>query len=162
MRELYMYSEADTMALGKTLGETVPAGTVIALIGELGSGKTVLTQGLAWGLGIPERPTSPTFTIVNQHEGGRLVLNHMDLYRVNDEEELYELGIEEYFNNDSVSVVEWPDILGALLPEDAVIIRFDKRYNCCGEWRNLEVEAKGEAQQKWLEEALKGYANSGN
>lgn len=156
------YSRLETETLGLVLGIHAPAGTVIALYGDLGSGKTLLTKGIAKGMGIDEPVTSPTFTIVNQYLNGRCVLNHMDIYRVNDEEELYELGIEEYFDRDSVSVVEWPEILGGILPQDAVTICFTKHMAEDGsEWRHIEIKAD-EQNRKWLEGAMAEYAFTGN
>ena len=156
------YSQAETLALGFVLGKFVPPGTAIALYGDLGSGKTLLTKGIAKGLGIEEPITSPTFTIVNQYLNGKFVFNHMDIYRINEEEELYELGIEEYFDRDSVCVVEWPEILGNIMPSDAVNIKFTKRMDNDGnEWRHIVVTAD-KKNRAWLEEAMGKYAFTGN
>lgn len=162
MWSLDSYTQAETLTLGIVLGHFVPEGTSIALRGDLGSGKTLLTKGIAKGMGIAEPITSPTFTIVNQYLSGKCILNHMDIYRINDDEELYELGIEEYFDRDSVCVIEWPDILGDILPLDAVNIDFTKHLDEDGnEWRHIVISAD-EKNKKWLEEAMSEYAFTSN
>ena len=158
MWHLDMYTQAETLALGERLGRVVPPGVCLCLRGDLGAGKTLFTQGLALGLDIPERATSPTFTIVNQYPGGRVLLNHLDMYRINNEDELWELGIEEYFECQAVTVVEWPDILGTMLPDDAVNITIEKCYDNDKEWRRITIDGSG-AGSAWLEEALADYAN---
>ncbi|MBQ9708130.1 MAG: tRNA (adenosine(37)-N6)-threonylcarbamoyltransferase complex ATPase subunit type 1 TsaE [Firmicutes bacterium] len=115
-------NEEETKAFGKKLAETLTGGTVVALTGDLGTGKTTLTKAIAEGLGISDTITSPTFTIVKEYRGGRLPLYHFDVYRVSDEDEMFELGYEEYFYGDGVSVVEWADLIEELIPEDAVRI----------------------------------------
>ncbi len=102
-------SEAETQALGRRLGERLGPGAVVAFTGDLGAGKTALTRGLAEGLGITDRVTSPTFTIVNEYEGGRLPLFHFDLYRLGSSEELYEIGWEDYLARGGVCAVEWSE-----------------------------------------------------
>ena len=98
--------------------ETIALGDILLLEGDLGAGKTTLTQGLAKGLGVTEFVNSPTFVIINEYFTGRLPLYHMDLYRVEEEAQLYDLGVEEYFYGNGVCVVEWPEIARAFLPED--------------------------------------------
>ena len=93
--------------------------------GDLGTGKTAFTRYIAEGLGITETVTSPTFTIIQEYRSGRLPLYHFDVYRVNDEDELFELGYEEYFYGDGVCIVEWADLIEDLLPEDALRIHID-------------------------------------
>ncbi len=107
-----------SLALGKTIGQRLEAGDVVALWGELGAGKTLLTRGIAIGLGIPEETpvTSPTFTIINEYEG-RLHLYHIDCYRIGDPEEMETLPWREALFGPGVAVVEWPERLGTLLPE---------------------------------------------
>ena len=162
MWSLDSYTQAETITLGIILGHFAPIGTSFALYGDLGSGKTLLTKGIAKGMGISEAVTSPTFTIVNQYLQGKCILNHMDMYRINDEEELYDLGIEEYFDRDSICVVEWPEILGNILPNDAVKINFTKHMDDSGnEWRHIVIE-NDEKNRKWLEEAMSEYAFTSN
>lgn len=116
MNALNDYEE--TIALGEKLGASLQPGDILLLEGDLGAGKTTLTQGLAKGLGVTEFVNSPTFVIINEYFTGRLPLYHMDLYRVEEEAQLYDLGVEEYFYGNGVCVVEWPEIARAFLPED--------------------------------------------
>lgn len=102
-------SEAETEALGETLGRTLSPGAVVAFTGDLGAGKTAFTRGLARGLDIGERVTSPTFTIVNEYEGGRLPLFHFDMYRLGSSDELFDIGWEDYLRRGGVCAVEWSE-----------------------------------------------------
>ena len=115
-------SEEETRAFGRKLADRVAPGTVIAMTGDLGTGKTTLTKAIAEGLGITDVITSPTFNIVKEYEGGRLPLYHFDVYRIGDIDEMYELGYEEYFYGRGVCVIEWADIIEELIPDDAVKI----------------------------------------
>lgn len=107
--EYRTYSERETEEVGETLGRTVPPGAVIAFTGDLGAGKTAFTRGLARGLGIRDRVTSPTFTIVNEYEGGRLPLFHFDMYRLESSDELFDIGWEDYLHRGGVCAVEWSE-----------------------------------------------------
>ncbi|NLY71682.1 MAG: tRNA (adenosine(37)-N6)-threonylcarbamoyltransferase complex ATPase subunit type 1 TsaE [Clostridiales bacterium] len=115
-------NEKQTEELGLRRAEGLKADTVIALIGDLGSGKTALTKAIAKGLGIEQQVTSPTFTIIQEYSGGRLPLYHFDVYRLEDEEDMYELGYEEYFYGDGVCVIEWADQIKGLLPKNTIYI----------------------------------------
>lgn len=114
-------SVEETARLATRLEPFLERGDVIALIGELGAGKTTFTQRLAQALGVKEQVNSPTFTLIKEYQG-RLPLYHMDLYRLEDIGEAEALGLDDYFYGDGVCVIEWPDRLGALLPEDALFI----------------------------------------
>ena len=115
--EVITNSPEETEDLGAALAERLEAGTVVAFTGDLGAGKTAFVRGLARGLGIPDRVTSPTFTIVNEYEGGRLPLFHFDMYRLGSEEELFDIGWEDYLRRGGVCAVEWSEhIAGALEP----------------------------------------------
>ena len=116
----------DTFAFGKKLGEAAEPGTVYTLVGDLGVGKTVLTQGLAEGLGITEAVNSPTFTILQVYEEGRLPLYHFDVYRIGDVEEMDEIGYEDYFYGDGVCLIEWANLIEEILPEKYTEIRIEK------------------------------------
>ncbi|MDD4200181.1 MAG: tRNA (adenosine(37)-N6)-threonylcarbamoyltransferase complex ATPase subunit type 1 TsaE [Eubacteriales bacterium] len=116
-------NEQETASFGYELGRKVQPGTVIALIGDLGTGKTTLTKAIARGLGIHELITSPTFNIVKEYRSGRLPLFHFDVYRIGDVDEMFEIGYEEYFFGEGVCVVEWADIIEEIIPEDALVIR---------------------------------------
>lgn len=124
-KEKVIKNEYETKEFGRKLGAEAQAGSVIALIGDLGTGKTTLTKAIAKGLGVKDVITSPTFNIVKQYESGRLPLYHFDVYRIGDIDEMYELGYEEYFYGNGVCVIEWADIIGELIPQDAVIIEIE-------------------------------------
>ncbi|MBI5048443.1 MAG: tRNA (adenosine(37)-N6)-threonylcarbamoyltransferase complex ATPase subunit type 1 TsaE [Deltaproteobacteria bacterium] len=119
----YTSSPEETMELGRKIGEGLKAGDVVALVGELGTGKTLFTQGLVQGLEIKGYVKSPSFTIVNKYEG-RLSVYHLDLYRLGDVNEIYELGIEEYLYGDGVCIIEWAEKAYPLLPEKYILIKF--------------------------------------
>ena len=121
-RELIIKNEKETESFGRALAEELKAGDVLALIGDLGTGKTALTRYIAKGLGIDERITSPTFTIVKEYTEGRLPLYHFDVYRVSEADELFNIGIEEYFFGSGVCIVEWADMILDILPENAKFI----------------------------------------
>ena len=108
-KEYTTAGEEQTEALGFRLGQQLQPGAVIAYTGDLGAGKTAFTRGLARGLGIPDRVTSPTFTIVNEYEGGRLPLFHFDMYRLGSSDELFDIGWEDYLNRGAVCAVEWSE-----------------------------------------------------
>lgn len=122
--EYYTRSEVETEAVGENLARTLTPGTVIAFTGDLGAGKTAFTRGLARGLGITERVTSPTFTIVNEYQGGRLPLFHFDMYRLESAEELFDIGWEDYLRRGGVCAVEWSEKVADALAD---CIRIDLR-----------------------------------
>lgn len=132
-------SPAETEALGQRLAETLQPGDVIAYTGDLGAGKTAFTRGLARGLGITERITSPTFTIVNEYLGGRLPLFHFDMYRLGSSEELYEIGWEDYLARGGVCAVEWSENVREALPPDAVTVTIARCPENDG-WRSITIE----------------------
>ena len=118
-------SEAETRALGLTIAEAAEPGDIVALIGDLGTGKTALTKYIAEGLGVKEEVISPTFTIVKEYRSGRLPLYHFDVYRLSDGEELLDTGAEDYLEDSGLSVIEWADIVADVLPEDALLIMLE-------------------------------------
>lgn len=118
-------NQQEAEAFGVKLGREAVPGTIIALTGDLGTGKTTLTKAIARGLDIMDIITSPTFNIVKQYDSGRLPLYHFDVYRIGDPDEMYELGYEEYFYGEGVCVIEWADLIEELLPEDAVRISIE-------------------------------------
>lgn len=120
--EYVIRGERETEELGRSLAEKLEAGDVLALIGDLGTGKTTLTKSIAKGLGIEEMITSPTFTIVSEYFSGRLPLFHFDVYRLSGEDEAFEAGLEEYFDRGGICVIEWADIIRGLLPENTKYI----------------------------------------
>ena len=118
-------TEEDTRKLGIELADKAEAGDVIALVGDLGTGKTALTRYIAEGLGISDTISSPTFTIVKEYKSGRLPLYHFDVYRLGDVEEFYDIGGEEYLYGDGVCIIEWAEIIADALPEDSVVIHIE-------------------------------------
>ncbi|MCL1981726.1 MAG: tRNA (adenosine(37)-N6)-threonylcarbamoyltransferase complex ATPase subunit type 1 TsaE, partial [Clostridiales bacterium] len=119
---IFIKNEDGTREYGLGLAEKAKAGDVIALVGELGTGKTALTKYIAEGLGVSEDITSPTFTIIKEYRSGRFPLYHFDVYRLSGAEEMHDLGYWEYFYGDGVSVVEWADKIIGLIPEGSMII----------------------------------------
>lgn len=115
----------DTLALGKRIADGLKPGSVVALTGPLGAGKTALTQAIARGLGVTERLASPTFTVLMEYTSGRIPMCHFDVYRVHDPDELFEIGFEEYLNGDWVCVIEWADLIEDMLPPDTLWISLD-------------------------------------
>ena len=118
-------SSEQTEALGEALGRSLRGGEVIAYLGDLGAGKTAFTRGLARGLGIPMRVTSPTYTVVNEYSGGRLELFHFDMYRLGSSEELFDIGWEDYLLRGGVCAVEWSENVWDAI-ENAITVRIDK------------------------------------
>ena len=122
---VYSNCESDTEKWGETLGKTLAPGAVAALFGDLGAGKTTFVRGLARGLGITSRVTSPTFTIVNEYAGD-VPLFHFDMYRISGSEELYEIGWDDYSGRGGVTVVEWSENIADALPEDSITVKIEK------------------------------------
>lgn len=122
-------SETDTRALGLRIAEAAGPGDVVALIGDLGTGKTALTKYIAEGLGIKGDISSPTFTIVKEYRSGRMPLYHFDVYRLGSGDELLDIGAEEMLDGDGLCVIEWADIVADVLPEDALAVRLDYGEN---------------------------------
>ena len=118
-------SADDTAELGRKLGSMLQRGDNVCLIGDLGSGKTAFTGGLAKGLGISGYITSPTFTIVNEYEG-RLPLYHFDVYRISDVDEMLDTGYYEYIDGDGVTVIEWADLIKEILPSERIEVHIEK------------------------------------
>ncbi|NMA94113.1 MAG: tRNA (adenosine(37)-N6)-threonylcarbamoyltransferase complex ATPase subunit type 1 TsaE [Clostridiales bacterium] len=122
-------NEKETEEFGRMLAAELEAGDVIALTGDLGAGKTTLAKAIAKGLGVEETLTSPTFTILQEYESGRLPLYHFDVYRVHSEEELFEIGMEDYFYRSGVCLIEWADLIEDLLPENRRTIKISRGEN---------------------------------
>ena len=115
-------SEAETRALGLRIASAAEPGDIIALVGDLGTGKTALTKYIAEGLGVTEEVISPTFNIVKEYRSGRIPLFHFDVYRLSGSEEFLDTGAEDYLEDSGLSVIEWADIVADALPEDALLI----------------------------------------
>lgn len=133
-------SDQETEAFAAKLAELVIPGTVICLDGDLGTGKTVFARGFARGLGITEPVVSPTFTILHGYEGGRLPLWHFDVYRLEDPDEMYEIGYEDCFYGDGVSIVEWASLIQELIPPGAIRVLLEKDPARGFEYRKITVQ----------------------
>jgi len=132
----------ETFALGKELGQKAKAGDVYCLNGDLGVGKTVFTQGFASGLGIEGPVNSPTFTILQEYEDGRLPLYHFDVYRIGDVEEMDEIGYEDCFYGDGVCLIEWSNLIEEILPEKVTSIAIEKDLSKGFDYRRIVVEER--------------------
>lgn len=132
----------ETFELGKSIGEQAKPGEIYTLTGDLGVGKTVFAQGLAAGLGITEPISSPTFTIVQVYEEGRIPFYHFDVYRIGDIEEMDEIGYEEYFYGEGVCLIEWANLIGEILPEEIVSIRIEKNLEKGPAYRKIMIEGR--------------------
>ena len=124
--KIFTDSEQETLDLARHMGEKASPGDIICLTGDLGTGKTVFSKGFAEGLGITETVNSPTFTIVQTYEGGRLPLHHFDVYRIGDISEMDEIGFDEFLFGDGVCLIEWADLVEELIPDNAVKVSIQK------------------------------------
>lgn len=132
-------SPQETKELGKKMAERAKPGDVFTLVGDLGVGKTVFTQGIAEGLGIDEPVNSPTFTIVQEYESGRMPFYHFDVYRIGDPEEMDEIGFDDYIYGDGLCLIEWADLIEEILPEKRVAIRIEKDLEKGFDYRKITI-----------------------
>ncbi|HWB59598.1 MAG TPA: tRNA (adenosine(37)-N6)-threonylcarbamoyltransferase complex ATPase subunit type 1 TsaE [Chthoniobacteraceae bacterium] len=123
MASTITHSPAETFDFGRTLAATLRKGDVLALAGDLGAGKTQLVKGIAAGLGIAQEVTSPTFTLIHEHPGGKFPLFHIDLYRLDSPDEALKIGLDEYLSGNGVTVIEWADKFAELVPGEARWVR---------------------------------------
>lgn len=130
----------ETFALGKRLGANAVAGQIFTLVGDLGVGKTVFTQGMASGLDIEEPISSPTFTIVQVYEEGRLPFYHFDVYRIGDISEMDEIGFEDYIYGEGVSLIEWANLIEEILPDNCIRIVIEKDLQQGFDYRKITIE----------------------
>ncbi len=133
----------DTFMAGYRLGEEAEAGQVFCLLGDLGVGKTVFTKGFAKGLGIEADICSPTFTIIQVYEEGRLPLYHFDVYRISDPEEMYEIGYDDYVESDGVCLIEWANIIKEILPVHLTVIKIEKNLEKGYDYRKITITKEG-------------------
>lgn len=133
-------SAEETFALGERIGKAAKAGQVFTLIGDLGVGKTVFTQGMAKGIGITEPVSSPTFTIVQEYGEGRLPFYHFDVYRIGDVEEMDEIGYEDYIYGEGVCLIEWANLIEEILPENRTEITIEKDLANGFDFRRVTIE----------------------
>ena len=139
-KQIESFSAEDTHALGKKLGENAKPGDVYTLLGDLGVGKTVLTQGIADGLGIKEAICSPTFTIVQVYDEGRMPFYHSDVYRIGDIEEMDEIGYEDYFYGDGLTMIEWANLIEEILPSKRKEITIEKDLEKGFDYRRITIK----------------------
>ena len=132
-------SAEETFALGKQCGEKAAAGQVYCLYGDLGVGKTVFTKGFAAGLGIKEPVNSPTFTIVQEYEDGKMPFYHFDVYRIGDLEEMEEIGYDDYFFGQGICLIEWADLIEEILPEKLIKVTIEKDLEKGFDYRRITV-----------------------
>lgn len=137
------YSAAETEQIGMQIARQAQPGSVYALAGDLGAGKTAFTQGIARGLGITEAVCSPTFTLVQIYEEGRMPLYHFDVYRITDVDEMYEIGFEDYFYGKGITVIEWAELIKEVLPPVYQQVTIEKDLERGAEFRRITIkEAK--------------------
>ena len=139
LTEKESFRAEDTYALGKKIGEEARPGEVYTLIGDLGVGKTVFTQGLAAGLGITEPVNSPTFTILLSYEEGRLPFYHFDVYRIGDISEMDEIGYEDYFYGEGLTMIEWANLIEEILPDHYREITIEKDLEKGFDYRKITI-----------------------
>ena len=134
----------ETFEVGRTIGMNAKPGQIYTLTGDLGVGKTVFTQGVAAGLGITEPVNSPTFTIIQEYEDGRLPFYHFDVYRIGDLEEMEEIGYDDYFFGLGICLIEWAELNEEILPEKRIEVTIEKDLEKGFEYRKITIEERGE------------------
>lgn len=150
MVKIHLENEDKTKEIGYKLGKLLNENSIICLIGDLGAGKTTLTQSIAKSLEIDDYITSPTFTIVNEYEG-RHKLYHFDVYRIGSSDEMYDIGYEEYINSNGVCIIEWANLIEDILPNEYLYIELKYKENS----REIMLNPKGEKYEKMVEELIK-------
>lgn len=150
MVKIYLDKEEQTKDIGYRLGTLLHPGSVICLIGDLGAGKTTMTQSLAKALEVDDYITSPTFTIVNEYEG-KMPLYHFDVYRIGSSDEMYDIGYDEYINSNGVCIIEWANLIEDILPEE--YLHIELRYKDMG--REMILNPIGEKYENIVKELVK-------
>ncbi len=148
MTQIKTCSQDETMLVGRALGSILKSGDVVCLSGDLGTGKTAFTNGIACALGIDDYITSPTFTIVNEYKT-EVPLYHFDVYRIADSEEMYDIGFEEYLYGDGVVVIEWAELIRDILPEELIWVKICKKLNLDVNVREIAIEFTGEKYKEY-------------
>ncbi len=155
MIKIQTHSYEETVEFGKKIGAVLESGDIISLSGDLGTGKTAFTNGIAKSLGIKSYITSPTFTLVNEYEG-LIPLYHFDVYRISDPDEMFDIGFDEYINGKGITIIEWGEQIEDILPEDIIKIEIQKNLSEGLDIREITVEFIGEKyfsyQDKIMEE----------
>ena len=134
----------ETFEVGRKIGMNAKPGQIYTLTGDLGVGKTVFTQGVAAGLGITEPVNSPTFTIIQEYEDGRLPFYHFDVYRIGDLGEMEEIGYDDYFFGQGICLIEWAELIEEILPEKRIEVTIEKDLEKGFEYRKITIEERGE------------------
>lgn len=150
MINIYLDGEEQTREIGYKLGTLLGPGSVVCLVGDLGAGKTTMTQSLANALEVDDYITSPTFTIVNEYEG-RVPLYHFDVYRIGNSEEMYDIGYDEYINSEGICIIEWANLIEDILPDEYLDIEL--RYKDMG--REMILKPIGKKYERIVEELTK-------
>lgn len=149
MKEIITNSPDETFILGEKVGRLVKPGMVLCLSGEMGAGKTAMTQGIVKGAGVEDYVTSPTYTIVNEYRG-QIPIYHFDVFRIEDIEELYEIGFDEYLDGEGVVIIEWASHIKEILPQEYLWIFIEKGKNFAN--RILTFTAKGKSYEDLIKE----------
>lgn len=152
--EFKVNSIEETTKIGFEIGKLLQPGDIICLTGDLGTGKTHITKGIAKGLDINDIITSPTFNIVNEYDSGRLKLNHFDVYRVSDPDEIYAIGFDDYIFSNAVSIIEWANYIEEILPEEYIHIHISKNLSEGENFRKISITPYGD-RYKYIEELKK-------
>jgi tRNA threonylcarbamoyladenosine biosynthesis protein TsaE len=150
MINIYLNGENETKEIGYKLGKMLDRGSVVCLVGDLGAGKTTMTQSLAKALEVDDYITSPTFTIVNEYEG-KIPMYHFDVYRIGSSDEMYDIGYDEYINGEGVCIIEWSNLIEDILPDE--YLKIELKYKDMG--REMTLIPKGEKYEKIVEELIK-------
>ncbi|MGL5641173.1 MAG: tRNA (adenosine(37)-N6)-threonylcarbamoyltransferase complex ATPase subunit type 1 TsaE [Paraclostridium sp.] len=150
MVKIYLENEEQTRDIGYKLGNLLTPKSIVCLIGDLGAGKTTMTQSLAQALKVDDYITSPTFTIVNEYEG-KMPLYHFDVYRIGSSDEMYDIGFDEYINGDGVCIIEWANLIEDILPDEYLYIEMN--YKETG--REMILTPKGEKYEEIVKELAK-------
>ena len=141
-------SPEETFRAGRKLGEKAKSGQVFTLTGDLGVGKTVFTQGVAAGLGVTEAVSSPTFTILQEYESGRLPFYHFDVYRIGDIEEMEEIGYDDYFFGKGICLIEWANLIEEILPQSHISVTIEKDLNQGLDYRKITIQGLEEFDKR--------------
>ncbi len=134
------YSEEETLGIAEAMARDIKPSSIICLDGDLGTGKSVFARGFARGLGITEPITSPTFTLVQIHEGDVLNMYHFDVYRIDDPSQMYDIGYEDYFYSDGVCLVEWASLIKELIPDYAIWVSIEKDISKGYDYRKITIK----------------------